>query len=481
LFPYAIDKDDRKADLFLSCNERGEPHDHFHSLHYLSNDPRVKHEKKIRVTCKTLKSLLNEGIIEKNCGILKIDTEGNDLHVLKGMGELRPEVVICEFFTKGLFAGWEQGNPQGLINEAKKLGYKHYVSVKRYNGRELVSFSPAVFYDQQWGNLFFLNDTVYRRSFKDLRECVISSEKKLFTANIKQEDQMQSKQNGTDVCFQYLSSLENWLRVKIKDNPQTMKGNILIDAGAYQGGFAKRMINAGYFKKAFLFEPNPKNVAFLEKTFSKDIRFNIQKMALSDHIGDATFYCDENLATGSILPYSQLKSSYTRKIESFPVKQTTLDHQLGILNHHDCVGLIKIDTQGYGLNVLKGAEITIQKSQPWLVVELIFVPLYKNQSTPLSIYNWMVRYGYTLSAIFNEHYTKDKWLAFADAVFVPRQIVAGCQTSYHMKPDYIFLQNEIQKLRQVCTERLELINFLNEEAEKRLEIIHRLETGLKNK
>ena len=185
-FPYAIDARDRQANFYISCDEKGEPTDSFHSLHYL-DDPRVKHQRSIQITCRNLQSLFQEGVIDKNIGVLKIDTEGNDLQVLKGMGEVNPEVLICEFFTTGLYAGWEQSNPRGVIAEAEKLGFTYYLAVKRFKDFELVSFSPAVFCEQQWGNLIFLKKEIYRQTFQELQKIVLRSEQSLF-ATAKSED-----------------------------------------------------------------------------------------------------------------------------------------------------------------------------------------------------------------------------------------------------------------------------------------------------
>jgi len=181
-FPFAIDSTDREADFYINCDEQGEPTDYFHSLCYVANDPRIRHHQKIRVTCRCLRSLLQEGILDKQIGLLKIDTEGNDLQVLRGIGDVRPEVLICEFFTQGIYSGWEEGDPDGLIAEAKNLGFRHYLAIKRYRLSELVSWNPAVFFEQQWGNLIFLNDHIYSQAFQELQKHVLSSERYLFTA-----------------------------------------------------------------------------------------------------------------------------------------------------------------------------------------------------------------------------------------------------------------------------------------------------------
>jgi len=187
-FDFAIDKKDRKASLHIAVDENGEPLDYYHSLHYLSDDSRVNHQKEIPVNCRSLESLLNEKVIENDIGILKMDTEGNDLQVMQGMGGVLPEVLICEFFTHGLYAGWSAADPAGLIAEVKRvLGYTHYLAIKRWEDIELISFGPAVFLEKQWGNLIFINDELYHRVFDELQGAVISSEKHIFELAGKKE------------------------------------------------------------------------------------------------------------------------------------------------------------------------------------------------------------------------------------------------------------------------------------------------------
>src|SRR5581483_6237029 len=113
----AIDQEDRNATFHIACDESGQPLNYFHSLQKLDNDPRVKHSKSIEVTCRSLASLHAEGSVEKNIGVLKIDTEGNDLRVLCGLGSVRADVLMCEFFTEGIYNGWTDANPNRLINK----------------------------------------------------------------------------------------------------------------------------------------------------------------------------------------------------------------------------------------------------------------------------------------------------------------------------------------------------------------------------
>lgn len=181
-YPYAIDSTDREADFFICVDENNETSDYYHSLHYLPDDPNVNHKERIRVDCRSLNSLMGEGVVPKTPGLVKIDTEGNDLQALKGMGALSPEIIVCEFLTPGLYSGWEDAAPGGLIREAEALGFGYYLAVKRYAGQELISMNPAVFIDRQWGNLVFMKERIFKAAYDQLKEAAAKSELGLFSA-----------------------------------------------------------------------------------------------------------------------------------------------------------------------------------------------------------------------------------------------------------------------------------------------------------
>lgn len=209
LYPYAIDRTDREADFYICVDENNEPSDYYHSLHYLPNDPKVNHQKRIRVDCRSLSSLMREGVVPEFPGLVKIDTEGNDLQTLKGMTGLKPEILICEFLTPGLYSGWEDAAPDGLIREAETLGFNYYLAVKRHVGQELISMSPAVFMDKQWGNLVFMNDRIYKFAFNLLKEAVAESESRLFSARERMVSEKEAEiEKLRGICDERLSLIQ---------------------------------------------------------------------------------------------------------------------------------------------------------------------------------------------------------------------------------------------------------------------------------
>ena len=112
-----------------------------------------------KVSIKTLCNLIKNGDLPANIGILKIDTEGYDLEVIKGLGETRPSIVVAEYWDKknpwsnpGLIYSFSE-----LVFEMKGRGYNWHIDIQRFWGKETVSFScnhsaSAV---GSWGNVFF--------------------------------------------------------------------------------------------------------------------------------------------------------------------------------------------------------------------------------------------------------------------------------------------------------------------------------------
>jgi FkbM family methyltransferase len=230
------------------------------------------------------------------------------------------------------------------------------------------------------------------------------------------------------------------------------KDNLFLDVGAYQGDFTKLALSTGCFSGGILFEPNPETLKALRAAIPLTAPIRIVEKAVGETSGTGTLHCGQAFATGSLLPYANTPTG----LKSRTVDLISLDS----LNLDEPVSLIKIDTQGNDLAVLRGAERLIQKDHPIIIVELIFVPLYLNQASPYEIINWLVTRGYTMSGFFNEHFT-DNWLAFADAIFIARELAPPTPAIFNAAPETGTLQEEIAMLRATCDERLALINRLD--------------------
>lgn len=162
VLPVAIDETDHEGQLLVAVDESGQPLEYFHSLQAAPSATNFRHARDVPVTCRSLESLAQEGVIDRHVGILKVDTEGNDLRVLRGMGPVRAEVLMCEYVTPRLYPDWSCSFPEALIEAAKGMGYEHCTAVTRFDGHEILELDPVRFVDGQWGNLIFTSGAMLR-------------------------------------------------------------------------------------------------------------------------------------------------------------------------------------------------------------------------------------------------------------------------------------------------------------------------------
>lgn len=114
------------------------------------------------VTVRSLESLANEHAIPRDLGLVKIDTEGYDLEVIRGMGPLRPQVLLSEYWAEDFVFG-ESGalnRLDELVREAHARGYQWYIVLYRVAGSERISYycNHDHSVSNSWGNVFFFQN-----------------------------------------------------------------------------------------------------------------------------------------------------------------------------------------------------------------------------------------------------------------------------------------------------------------------------------
>jgi FkbM family methyltransferase len=166
LFPFALGSENQTQELHIATDET--PDNTYQDASFYSS--LTKHSLSeglvftdtISVTVKTLASLHDAEELPKDIGLVKIDTEGFDLEVIKGMGNYRYPVVVAEF--------WDQNFPFGrsgamnqlpdLVNAMKARDYHWHLVIYRIWGSSDVSYycNSAYSLDNSWGNVFFFQD-----------------------------------------------------------------------------------------------------------------------------------------------------------------------------------------------------------------------------------------------------------------------------------------------------------------------------------
>ena len=163
-FPWAIGPEDGKMELHVASNrssERKSDVSLFHTLVPRASDEDLDFSDTIPVQVRSLGSLALSGEIPGRVGLLKIDTEGFDLEVMRGIGELRASAVMVEFWdAEHEFGKSGRGRLDDLATEMKRRGYGWYLVIYHLDAKSLISYyhnrSDTV--PGSWGNAIFFED-----------------------------------------------------------------------------------------------------------------------------------------------------------------------------------------------------------------------------------------------------------------------------------------------------------------------------------
>jgi len=240
-----------------------------------------------------------------------------------------------------------------------------------------------------------------------------------------------------------------------------------VDVGAYLGDFSEEIVRSFPGSRGLLYEPTPETYAKLNARFCSNSSIQTVQAAVSNRTGTAEFYLAEDAATNSLLRFHSEPQNHPKA----SVSVVTLDEELGRNTDLWKVDLLKIDTQGNDLKVLLGAQRTLEKDQPVVLLETIFLPLYRQQDNYFEIWQFFAERAYHVAGIYNAHYTEDGILAFSDFLFVPARLIHVLHRNDLSRGRFVCTDSETllaenKNLLAVCAERLELIQRLDGELRK---------------
>jgi FkbM family methyltransferase len=133
-----------------------------------------------------------------------------------------------------------------------------------------------------------------------------------------------------------------------------------IDVGANLGAVLREIVRAAPRGRHIAYEPLPELAAVLAREFPQ---VDVRAAAVSDHVGEATFYRHKARDTRSSLSPLEYGEG---QLERFPVRLEDLDSSLP----EDFVpALVKIDVEGAEEQVIRGAAQTLDRHRPTVVFE----------------------------------------------------------------------------------------------------------------
>jgi FkbM family methyltransferase len=213
------------------------------------------------------------------------------------------------------------------------------------------------------------------------------------------------------------SSSDRWMLEKKlgDDNPirAAMKeflrpGQVFIDVGANIGWYSI-LAAVQHGAEAYAFEPSQRELARLKRNAALN-RVGIRTFAVA--LGDVDGECSLMLATSGSHTLNRIGAAEALTPNGVTCEMRRLDTVLGPETLRR-TGLVKIDVEGYEMNVLRGMEGAFEHlRQSAMVVEVTPKWLIKNGSSAAELYAYLIRRGWRPRGSLR---LKKQW----DEVFAP--------------------------------------------------------------
>lgn len=199
---------------------------------------------------------------------------------------------------------------------------------------------------------------------------------------------------------------------------------VWLDVGAHHGEVASMFRKAWPDAKGFCLEGQAEPLKALRARFEGDATVEIiPKLAGAKPQ-------ERVILRGRETSASVLEEDVHPQSETQEAEMTTIDHELSRFPPVTGAFLVKIDTQGYELEILKGAENCLQKTEA-LILEVNFLEIHKGVPLADELVAWLKERGflvYDIAGITRRPKNRSLWQA--DFVFVPANSPLRADKSY---------------------------------------------------
>jgi FkbM family methyltransferase len=183
----------------------------------------------------------------------------------------------------------------------------------------------------------------------------------------------------------------------------------IIDIGANRGQFSLACRLSLPKLSLVAFEPVPQEAAIFRYVHGHDRNVFLIESALGNTNGESDLYLSKSADNSSLLPIGELQkrlSPDSQEVSVIKVPVARLDDfRIHWINCSKL--LLKIDVQGFELQVLYGSVKTLQHCS-YVYVECSEVELYKGQSLRADVSEFLLRHGFHQSKSIDPTYVGKK-------------------------------------------------------------------------
>ena len=200
--------------------------------------------------------------------------------------------------------------------------------------------------------------------------------------------------------------------------------NLVIDVGANNGQFGRLIRKIGYKGDILSFEPVRSSFEKLRENSANDKRWRQIKLALGNKKGTEIINVFDSTDFSSILDpnefgkqtFKQIRTSQKETIEI-----DTLDNILANDMHLKTRKIfLKMDTQGYDLNVFNGAKNSVN-SIVAILSEISFLPIYEGMPDYHQVLKEFEANGFVVTGLFPVTRNKNLSIIEMDGVLINKQ------------------------------------------------------------
>jgi len=194
--------------------------------------------------------------------------------------------------------------------------------------------------------------------------------------------------------------------------------NTVIDIGANKGQFSLIANDIFFEPKIIAFEPLKTAAKKYNKLFHKNKNITLHNYALGKREKNVNINVSKREDSSSILNIGKKQSLIFPGTEISHNEKISISPLNNFIVSDDLISpvFVKIDVQGYELEVLKGCNNFFEYFD-YIFVECSFIELYENQPMAYEIINYLFNYSFKLRGIYNTFYDKTGTSIQADLLF----------------------------------------------------------------
>lgn len=177
--------------------------------------------------------------------------------------------------------------------------------------------------------------------------------------------------------------------------------DLVLDVGANTGQYAKLLRKAGYSGQIVSFEPLSAAFSRLARSASRDPRWRAVNLGLGGRDTTATLHVSGDSQASSVqrmLPLHEEVAPYFSPVGEERIAIRKLDSIWGDHVPEGSGVYLKLDTQGFEKQVLRGAARSLDRVQA-IQIEISIEPLYEGGFLLPDVLRWMRRRGFSLMSI----------------------------------------------------------------------------------